>query len=85
MIDPLLGLATQEDHAKSGIVLEHVRRLLLLWGADTNDLSVTRRTRDRLRHPEVEHRGLGRDVWSGVDVEAYLRQLRNEWSDSSGD
>lgn len=85
MNNPLIELSMQEDHAKSGTVLQHVRKLLLPWGADTDGLSVTLRSRERHPASHGEHRGLGKDVWSGVDVDAYLRQLRNEWSESSGD
>jgi hypothetical protein len=28
----------------------------------------------------LELRGLGREVWEGVDPQAYINELRNEWS-----
>jgi hypothetical protein len=28
-----------------------------------------------------ELRGLGKDIWQGIDAQAYVDQLRNEWDD----
>lgn len=31
------------------------------------------------RHSILELRGLGREVWQGVDPKKYINELRNEW------
>ncbi len=28
----------------------------------------------------LELRGLGKEIWAGVDPDAYVRELRDEWS-----
>lgn len=28
----------------------------------------------------LELRGLGKEIWEGVDPDTYVRQLRNEWN-----
>lgn len=28
-----------------------------------------------------ELRGLGKEIWEGVDVEAYVNEMRDEWDD----
>ncbi len=34
---------------------------------------------DRAKHSILELAGLGAEVWKGVDAQAYVNQIRNEW------
>jgi len=54
---------------------EEQLRLLADLAAIVRDRSSTRRGRSIL-----ELKGLGKDVWEGVEVEAYLRQERSSWN-----
>ena len=31
------------------------------------------------RHSIMELKGLGKEIWEGVDVAAYINELRDEW------
>lgn len=40
--------------------------------------------RDALKQSEpsrslFELRGLGKEVWQGIDIDAYINEMRNEW------
>lgn len=34
---------------------------------------------ERKRHSITELRGLGRDIWQGIDPQVYINELRAEW------
>ncbi len=35
------------------------------------------------KHSLRELRGLGKEIWEGIDAQDYIDQLRNEWDQSS--
>jgi len=35
--------------------------------------------RDQVRHSIMELRGIGKGVWRGIDVDAYINEERNSW------
>ncbi len=35
----------------------------------------------RPKHSILELAGLGREIWTGIDAQDYVNQLRNEWDD----
>ena len=35
--------------------------------------------RPEKRDPIEELRGLGKEIWAGIDVDAYVDELRDEW------
>lgn len=38
---------------------------------------------NRRQHRRLsELRGLGREIWSGIDAQEYVNQLRDEWDDT---
>lgn len=64
-------------------VLQAIEKLspsdqLRLVSALTDRLS--NRLEDRRRHSILELRGLGKEVWSGVDPDQYVEQERSSWN-----
>ena len=43
------------------------------------DLVAMLRTESRPQHSILEFKGVGKEVWEGVDVEEYIRQERDSW------
>ncbi|HEU5228682.1 MAG TPA: hypothetical protein VFU49_12780 [Ktedonobacteraceae bacterium] len=41
---------------------------------------VRRQTRTHPQHSIMELKGLGKDVWSGIDAQEYVNQERESWS-----
>lgn len=35
------------------------------------------------RHSIEELRGLGKEIWTGIDAQAYVNQMRDEWDTRS--
>ena len=36
---------------------------------------------NRPKHRITELRGLGKEIWEGIDAQAYVNELRAEWDD----
>lgn len=53
------------------------RRELIKRLVDT--LTVENAEPTRKLHSIMELRGLGKEIWQGVDVQQYLDELRDEW------
>lgn len=51
------------------------RKLLVKMVVDTLDVAETLPRQRRLS----ELRGLGKEVWEGIDAQEYVNQLRSEW------
>jgi hypothetical protein len=54
--------------------IEVVKQLVDSLGEDNGE----RKTRSLL-----ELRGLGKDIWEGIDAQAYIDELRDEWDTRS--
>ena len=63
-IMPLVEKLSQEEKLQ---LIEHVAR----------DLQRQPQTTPRLSWKDA--RGLGKEIWEGVDVDRYIDELRNEW------
>lgn len=55
------------------------RKELVKLLVDTLDVEMKTAPRRRLS----ELRGLGKEIWAGVDAQEYVNQLRDEWDDRS--
>jgi hypothetical protein len=42
--------------------------------------SLRRQGKARPKHSIMELRGLGKELWKGVDVEKYINEERNSWN-----
>jgi hypothetical protein len=59
--------------------VEHIRSLLAQSDADASRRSVMLPRLASDRPSLLELRGLGREIWVGVDAVRYVRGLRDEW------
>lgn len=68
-----LDLARSYEHLIDGTTVSQVRELLLaVPRRDLND--------ERLeRWSILSIAGLGKEIWQGVDVQAYVDELRDDW------
>ena len=39
------------------------------------------KTREKNKHKLAELQGLGKEIWKNVNVESYIKSLREEWHD----
>lgn len=60
------------EQAKSLSIQERKELAKLLIDTLDEDTSVSRRRLSELR-------GLGKEIWQGIDPQAYINQLRDEW------
>ena len=54
--------------------LEDQQRLL-----EDLEAIIQRRVSAKPKHSILELRGLGKEIWEGIDVEQYLNEERNSW------
>lgn len=40
---------------------------------------IRRQTSRRPKHSIMEFKGLGKEIWQGIDVEKYINEERNSW------
>ncbi|HOF89771.1 MAG TPA: hypothetical protein PLZ36_16965 [Armatimonadota bacterium] len=67
-----------ERYVKPLPTAERLRLLALLAG------EVATHTDDYASHPKLDImdlRGLGKDLWEGVDIPEYIERLRSEWDE----
>ena len=65
-----------EQHIRSLSVQERLELLALV----TADLAAHRESRRGQRRRSVlELRGLGKEIWEGLDAQMYVNRLRDEW------
>lgn len=66
---------------------QHIKRLppedrLQLMAVMARDLAVDARLNIPLERSLLELEGLGADIWQGIDAQAYVQGLREEWDHS---
>ena len=71
----ILGLFEAEEWLRMGEAIES-RNLML-----DNKRRYEKRTTERTEAPRrlSELRGLGKEIWQGIDAQAYVDRLRDEW------
>ena len=74
-----MALSRAEDvyrqHIQSLPPSERLRLLALL----AEDAALTAAEITKPEHSIMELHGLGAEIWSGVDAQQYVDELRNEW------
>jgi hypothetical protein len=71
----IMTVADILEQAKSLSLQE--RKLLVKMLVDTLDIADASPRQRRLS----ELRGLGKEIWNGIDAQEYVNQLRNEWDE----
>lgn len=68
------------DHVRSLPVDERLKLIALI----ARDLEIEHgECKEEPRHSIMELRGLGKDLWGGVDAQEYVNRLRSEWDEPS--
>ena len=66
-----------ERHVRS---LTDAERLQLVALVTAEMAGTAERATEAPKRSLLELRGLGKEIWEGVDPDAYVRNLRDEWS-----
>jgi len=79
--------ATSPSRSTAEIYDKHVRMLPAAQRLELLALIVSELTsehvtvEDRPRHSLTELRGLGKEIWEGIDAQEYVDRLRGPWPD----
>lgn len=76
-------MSMQELQAEIRALPTRARRDLMKWMVDVlaEDRAVPTSVQEEAprRRSLLELRGLGKEIWQGIDVQAYLDEQRNDW------
>lgn len=78
-----------KEHVRALPPAERLRLLALIADqlaaeeASTEDRPAARPHTERPQHSLLALRGLGKEIWSGVDAQEYVNRIRDEWHDPS--
>lgn len=76
-------MIVQELFEQARMLSAPERKHLAILLIDTLDLPPD--TTPRKTHSILQLAGLGKEVWAGIDAQAYMDQLRSEWDHRNGD
>jgi hypothetical protein len=75
----MTATSVYEEHVRALPASERLK-LLSLIASDLSDAAPASGTR---RRSILELRGLGKELWEGIDAQEYVNQLRREWDERS--
>jgi hypothetical protein len=72
-----------EEHIRALPAADRLRLLAMIAGqlATEGAASEARDQGEQPQHSLLELRGLGKEIWAGVDAQEYVNRLRDEWHD----